>query len=284
MFSIPSQKELKLLELFKEPHCVTIYLPYSKPLTAGTNPNYISLKNLIREAEDALDSFGVSERAVKKTLRPARELLYSPALEQLRDEGIVMFLHETFSRIFTIPDGSIKPLITVEYGFNFDRLLAIMEDNRRYYLLALAHDNVRLFLGDHYSIVPVHLRNFPSDMVKALRLDEYPKWSETHTVGPPRRGKGPESEAYHGQYNERQEDKKELRQFFQMVDHRLHKFLHGKRVPLVLAGADYLIPIYKKVNSYRYLAPKSIHGNTDHAHLADLQRSAWKIVNTGVKL
>lgn len=279
MYSFPSQKELKLLEQFKEPHCVTVYLPYSKPVTTGTNPNYISLKNLIREAEDALKSFGINERLIKKVLRPARELLDSPALDQRRNEGVVMFLHETFSRIFTLPDGNLEPLITVEYGFNLDQLFKVMEDNRKYYLLALAHDNVRLFEGDHYSIAPVQLRNFPSNMKEALHIDEYPKWRETHEIAPSYTGKG--SEAVHGQYNVSQVDKDELLEFFRLIDERLHKFLHNKHVPLVLAGVDYLMPIYKKVNSYRYLTPKSIHGNTDHARLTDLQRAAWAIVSTG---
>ena len=92
MFSLPSQKELSLLERFKEPHCVTIYLPYSKPVTTGTNPNYISLKNLIREAGDALLGFHLPEKIVKKTLRPARDVLASPTIAKLRDEAVVLFL------------------------------------------------------------------------------------------------------------------------------------------------------------------------------------------------
>ena len=282
MFSMPSEKELKLLEHFKEPHCVSIYLPNSKPVTTGTNPNFISLKNLIREAEDALQSFHVDKKIIKKTLRPAHDLLESVAINRLKDEGLVLFLHESFSRIFAIPSGQLEPLITVEYGFNLDQLRKVMEDNKKYYLLALAHDNVRLFEGDHYSIAPIHLRNFPSNMKEVLRIDEYPKWRETHEIAPSFMGKG--SEAIHGQYNVSQVDKDELLRFFRLINERLHKFLHHKHAPLVLAGVDYLIPIYTKVNTYHYLASKSIHGNTDHARLTDLQNNAWKIVSKGAKL
>ncbi len=280
MFSLPTQKELQSLEAFNESHCVSIYLPYSKPVTTGTNPNYISLKNLIREAYDALMEFNLPERDIKKILRPARDLLASPALAKLQGEGLVFFLHGELSRIFKIPGGGLEPLVTVEYGFNLDPLIRIMEDNAKYYLLALAHDNVRLFEGDHYSLRPVHLRNFPGSLVKALRLDEYPKWIESHTIGPPKQGRTPQSEAFHGQYNERQVDKDELLQFFRLVDHRLHKLLHAKRTPLVLAGVGYLLPIYRKVNSYPYLATQTIKGNTDHAYLTELQNKAWTIINS----
>ena len=279
MFSLPAQKELSLLRRFKEPHCVTIYLPYSKPVTTGTNPNYISLKNLIREASDALEGLHLPDKNAKKTLRPAHDLLASPALASLRDEGVVLFLHEKLSRIYKIPNGNLEPLIIVEYGFNIDPLIKILEDNAKYYLLALAHDNVRFFEGDHYSLQPIHLRNFPSSMVKALRLDEYEKWTESHTVAPPRHGRSPQSEAFHGQYNEKQVDKDELLQFFHLVNERLHKFLHAKRTPLVLAGVDYLVPIYRRANTYPYLSAKSIKGNTDHAHLSELQNKAWSIVS-----
>ncbi len=277
MFHLPSESALKELEDFNEPYCVSIYFPYSKPVTTGTNPNFISLKNLIREADEVLSAAYMDEKTIKRTLRPARKLLTDQVMASLRDEGMTLFLHENFSRIYKIPDGHLEPLVTIEYGFNLDPLRQTIEDNTRYYLLALSHENVRLFEGDRYSLGPVYLRNFPASMSEALRLDEYPRWSETHSVAPANRAA--RSEGFHSQYNQKQVDKKQLLQFFHLVDQRLHKFLHAKQTPLVLAGVGYLIPIYKKVNSYHFLAPKAIVGNTDHARLSELQRKAWEIVH-----
>ena len=278
MFSMPTKKELKELALFKKPNCVTIYLPYSKPGSTGTNPNFISLKNLIREAEAALGSLPVDEKTIRKTLRPATTLLNSPAPATLKNEAVALFLQERFARIYKIPNGSLEPLVTIEYGFNLGPLERVIEDNAKYYLLALGHDNVRLLEGDHYGLYPVRLRNFPTSLITALRLDEYPNWTESHTVGPTERTHSPKSEAFHGQYNEREVDKDELLRFFRLVNERLHKFLHSKKAPLILAGVDYLIPIYKKANTYPHLAASTISGNVDHARLTELQNKAWAII------
>ena len=46
----------------------------------------------------------------------------------------------------------------------------------------------------------------------------------------------------------------------------------------MLAGVEYLIPIYREVNSYQHLADSSIEGNVNDLPPDALHARAWKIV------
>jgi hypothetical protein len=49
-------------------------------------------------------------------------------------------------------------------------------------------------------------------------------------------------------------------------------------VPLVLAGVDYLHPIYKEVNSYPHLMDEGIAGNPERLSAGELHELTWTIV------
>lgn len=275
MINFPNKKQLKEIKSFNEPFCLTIYAPYLKPSMAS-NPNRIELKNLLKEADKALTSAGVKPQTVKKTLGPARELLDSGEFWPIHHESLVLFMHPKMFRYYHLPKTGIPYMLTVEKGYNTEPLEKIMKRNRKYFVLALGHKNVKLYEGDRYRLKPVSLRNFPSDLKETLRIDEYPKWRETHAIAPASYGKG--SEAYHGQYNVAQTDKDMLLEFFRRIDQRLHPFFHRKNYPLVIAGVNHLLPIYRKANTYAGLIPSGISGNFEHVEPDDIREKAWQTI------
>ena len=253
-------------------------MPLLDPAGAS-NPNRIELKNLLRQAKIALQDTDIPKRDIRKTLRPAQELLKNDEFWPRHRQSLVLFMHSTFFRYFHIPDHSTPYMLTVEQGFNLEPLLKAMHDNRSYFVLALGHKDVRLYEGDHFNLTPVELKDFPSDMAETLHLDENPKWWQTHTIAPSSSGKG--SEAYHGQYNVAQVDKLELEEFFRNIDHRLHYYLSSQHKPLILAGVNYLLPIYRKVNTYSYLWPNSIKGNIKDDRPKAVLDKAWSLISGG---
>ncbi len=274
MVQLPSTKQLEQLRQFDGVLCLTVYVPYIKP-NAATNPNRIELKNLLHNAEAALATAGVSPRSRKKTLRPALTLLDSYEFWPAHHAGLALFMHPKLFRYYYIPSHAVPYLLTVQRGFNLDPLYDAVRHNVQYYVLALGHNDVRLYMGDHYTIRQLHLRNFPSNLTEALRIDEYPQASETHTIAPVQRGK--ESEAYHGQYNMAQTDKIMLATFFRLIDRRLHRLLNTTRRPLIIGGVKYLLPLYRKVNTYGGLLPDTISGSLEHASTTYIQQKAWHI-------
>jgi hypothetical protein len=275
MVQLPDPEELHQLKTFNEPFSLTIYAPFIEVDPNGsTNPNRIELKNLLHEAETALLADGVEPRVVRKTLRPARALLENREFWPRSGESLALFLHPRFFRQYHLP-GKIPYMLSVGRGFNLGPLMRVVRDNRPYLVLALSHKNVRMFEGDRFRIRQLHLRNFPTNMEESLGIDEYPKVSETHSIAPAGE-KG--SEAYHGQYNENETDKQMLFLFFRKIDASLHKFLQQKDRPVILAGVEYLLPIYRQANTSPYLVPGGLTGNFEHEDPEHIRRRAWKLI------
>jgi len=276
MMKFPNKRELKELRAFNQPYSLSIYAPYIEP-NVSSNPNRIELKNLLRESETALLSAGVTPKEIKKTLKPAKALLEGREFWPVHHESLVLFAHPQLFYYYHLPSQSIPYMLTVEKGFNLQPLLMVMQANKQYYVLALSHKNVKFYKGDHYQIKQVYLNNFPSNMEETLNVDEYPKARELHMIAPPSMGKG--TEAYHGQYNVKEVDKAMLLEFFRRINKRLQIFLQDKHLPIILAGVDYLKPIYHQVNTSPNLIPNGIKGNTEHTKLDNLRDQAWKLLN-----
>lgn len=280
MINFPTKQELEELRTFHEPFCLSIYVPFIEP-NASENPSRIVVKNLLREAETTLVSSGVPVRDVRKTLQPIKEQMEQSELWPTRDESLVFFSHPHFFRHYHMPNHETPYLLTVETGFNLDALLQVMQSNKRYFVLALGHKNVRLYEGDRDRIHEVKLKNFPHDMLKSLRIDEFPKSRETHSIAPASSGKG--SEAFHEQYNVRQVDKVMLKEFFRRIDKWLSPYLQKRSYYLILAGVEYELAMYRSVSTYPNTLADAVIGNLDDTPLQSIREKAWAIVSKELK-
>jgi hypothetical protein len=63
------------------------------------------------------------------------------------------------------------------------------------------------------------------------------------------------------------------------VDQGVHALLHKEHAPLVLAGVEYLLPIYREANTYPHLVDEGILGNPETLSAAELHRQAREIVH-----
>jgi len=109
-------------------------------------------------------------------------------------------------------------------------------------------------------------------MEEALRLDGPQKTLQMHPGG----GGG----MFHGQGPGDEEQKIWIEQYLNLVDTSLKEILREQNAPLVLAGVDYLLPMYRKVSEYQNIMEEGIAGNPDHLRPEELQEQAWRIVET----
>jgi hypothetical protein len=70
----------------------------------------------------------------------------------------------------------------------------------------------------------------------------------------------------------------DILQFCYAIDEALHEKLRDEKAPLVLAGVEYLFPIYQAANTYPHLLDESINGNAEIVNLEQLHDEAWRIV------
>jgi hypothetical protein len=276
MVNFPTAQEMEELKTYHEPSCLSVYVPYVEPNTPE-NPSRIQVKNLLRDAEVALLSSGASGDAVRKTLLPIRKQMEQNELRPARKESLAFFSHPNFFRCYHIPNYEVPYSLTVGSGFNIEAIEQVMQMNKPYFVLALSHKSVRLYEGNRDTIDEIEMKNFPHDMLETLRIDEFPKSAETHSIASARTGKG--SEAVHEQYNVRQVNKTMLKEFFRLINKHLHPYLQKYSYPLILAGVKYELAMYMDINTYPNVLTDTIVGNIDEAPLHDIRARAWGIVS-----
>ena len=161
-------------------------------------------------------------------------------------------------------------------SFHIKPLLPGLGRGIKFYVLALSLKNVRLFEGNADTMSPVEL-NFPTSIEAALWADDPEKQLNMHSASVSQ-GDGKNSTGvFHG-HDPADEDKTNILRFFQSVNQGLNNLLDEKNIPMVLAGVDYLLPIYREASSYHNLLEDGITGNPDRENVNDLHEKAWKIV------
>ena len=254
--------------------CVSLYMPTQR-VGRDQQQNPIRLKNLLAEAEAKLLANGLRRPDVQTLMGPAEELLWNRDFWQQPGEGLAIFLMNDFYKVYRLPVG-FDEFISIGTGFHIKPLLPCLGRGTKFYVLAVSQNNVRFFEGNADTLREIKL-NFPTSMEEALWTDDPERYLNMHSASISMgEGKGG-SAIFHG-HNVADEDKKKILRFFQSVNQGLHGLLEEKTVPMILAGVDYLLPIYREASSYHNLWEEGIPGNQDREDLRVLHEKAWQIV------
>jgi Bacterial archaeo-eukaryotic release factor family 3 len=62
----------------------------------------------------------------------------------------------------------------------------------------------------------------------------------------------------------------------------LHALLRQETAPLVLAGVEYLFPLYRQANTYPHLLEQGVAGNPDKVKAETVCEKAWAVVEPSV--
>lgn len=279
MIQLPTKTEIEVLEALHKPLSLSLYAPYIAP-SSPNNPNRIQLKNLLKEARLQLASAGVGVRDIASTLEPVEKLIDGEEFRANHGHSLALFVQQGFFQFFRLPPDGVSSLIVMGEEFHVQPIIELIDNNPPYYVLILSHNGTQLLKGDYYHIEQLELQKYPTTMKQELRIDEYPNETQTHSVAAADRGKG--SEKFHGQYNETQVDKEMLVEFFRRIDHKLLKLLKDEKTPLVIAGVDYLLPLYRQVSTYPNLLADEIRGNLEHSSLDFIRDQATNIIERHV--
>ncbi|MDM3852633.1 MAG: hypothetical protein PT119_22290 [Aphanizomenon gracile PMC627.10] len=275
--TIFSLDELKNLVQNPEYPCVSLYLPMEK-LSGETRQNPIRFKNLIREAENRLDEMGLRHAETVNLLKPAMELDNTDFWE-IQNQGLVIFSSPNLFRYYCLPI-SCPQLVVVGKNFHIKPLVNLINNDGKFYILALSQNHVKFYSGTRYKLEEIAVENMPQNLAETLLEDEFQKGVQ-HRVGTPRSVSyaAQQPGSVHGQgSSDREKHEREILNFCYAVDTALHETLRDEKAPLILAGVDYLLPIYQKANTYPHFLETGITGNVELLKTQELNQAAWEIV------
>ncbi len=113
-------------------------------------------------------------------------------------------------------------------------------------------------------------------MEEALNYAGADRGSQAHSAM--RGNLGKQGAVFHGQGGQSDTHKDDLASFFRLVNAALQPVLRQETAPLLLAGVDYLLPIYREANSYPQLAEQALVGNCDYLTPHQIHERVWPIM------
>lgn len=269
-----SQDEFKTLLGEHQGLCVSVFMPTFRT-GAESQQNQIRLKNLLRSAEEKLLAGGLRPQEIKTILEPAQALPGNVLFWRRQSDGLALFVSAGLFRCFCLPE-SFDELIVVADRFHVRPLLPLLGGDKRFYILALSQKEVRLLEGTGKNIREIELESVPKNLAEALQYDETGK--QTRFRGGAAGG-GDHAAMVSGHGAEIDDTKENLLKYFRLIDRGLHDLLRDERAPLVLAGVDYLFPIYREANTYPRLIEEGIPGNPQGTSAEVLHQATLPLVS-----
>lgn len=256
--------------------CISIFLPTHRAGTE-TQEDRIQLKNLLHQAEEELLATGMRAPEAWELLDAGQQLLQDDHFWRYQSDGLALFLARDVFRHYRLPHR-FEPLTVVSERFHIKPLLPLFSGDGRFFVLAVSQGDIRLLQGTKYSISDFYLHAAPTSLAEALRWDDPEKQLQFHTGTVTPAGKGQRPAIFHGHGVGVNDAKTNIRRYFRQLDRGVHELLGDEQAPLILAGVDYLLPIYREANTYPHLASAEIEGNPDKLSAEDLHSPAWALV------
>ena len=173
---------------------------------------------------------------------------------------------------------SLDETVVVNQRFQVKPLLPLIGVDDQYFVLALSQNRVRFLEGRQFGMREVKVDGLPKDMAQALNNDSSERPTLAHAA--PRSQPGKSSAVVHSLGGDREPAKDELAQYFRVIDAALREPLRDQRAPLILAGVQYLLPIYREVSSYTHVAHEELAGNPDHLSEHELHGRTWPLIQS----
>jgi hypothetical protein len=126
----------------------------------------------------------------------------------------------------------------------------------------------------------VTLPDTPTSLAEALQYDDPERQLQFHTKTPnfAQPGTGERGAIFFGTGAAAEDNKSNLVEYFRQVDRGLAEVVPHARVPVVLAGVEYLLPLYKGVTAHAAVIEPGMTGNPDELPAEALHERAWEFV------
>ncbi len=253
---------------------ISLFLPTHRT-GQDTQQDPIRLKNLLRDVEQHFLNSGMGPREVSALLQPAQALLNDSYFWRHQYDGLALFMAADDFHSYRLP-FCVEELLIIARSYYVKPVLPLFTNNGHYYILAISQNEVRLFEGTRHSVGQIDLpAEIPTSLNEALKLDEPEKQLQMHTGSSPG---GASTGMFHGQGSGAEEQEAGIEHYLSLVDSKLKEIFRNQQAPLVLAGVDYLLPIYRRVSDYAQIMPEGITGSPEHLRSEELQERAWPIV------
>lgn len=269
-----SIEKFKELAKINKIHCISIFIPthrMGKEVNEMIDQKY--LKNQLKKVRESLQLYQPGTKETDQLMKPIEELVDDHGFWKHQSDGLAIFRNHDGFAYFTLP-VHFDAHVYVSDHFYLKPLMPYLNDDSRFYLLSLSLGGAKLFEG-----FPHRIEELEVDDLLPERLEEVVGYDFKERNLQFRTGQaGNNQTLFHGHGKGKEDEKPEIIKFFRAINKGVMKVLQGKKVPLVLASVDYLVPLYREVNEYENLENEFISGNPEHEEENVFHEKARKIL------
>lgn len=270
-----TKKAFEQLASISNQYSVSIYLPmYKKGKELNEGLGQSNLKSCLKKAHAVLVEYGYDKSSVNAYLKPIRNLIFELSFWRNPSEGLAIFLDKDKGmRCYKLPFPFEIKTYVADHFYLFP-LLPLFHNNGIYYLLELSRDYVKLYKGSRNNFRDIPIKKIiPKQLEEVVGFDFEQKmlqYRRGHMMYP--------AGSFHGQGEGKEDEKKELLSFFRKINRGVTKMISDKKAPLILACADELYPVYKKINSYHKLWDTNLSGDPEFKGTNELHKASWSLI------
>lgn len=264
---------------YKGDCCVSLFLGAHK---AGVevNEHYdpINFKNQLQEIARKLKDKGHDQGYTELLLEPGYQLVRDNDFWIEQSPGLAFFIAEGFFKYIKMPVPPVEEITVIEPTFYVTPLIPLMTNKEYFYLLVISKQCAKLFKADSYGmqIVPLELPQSIEEVKRISGLD-----ASTFRSGESGRRAAPASlpGSVHGAGGGNAGGKDNILTYFEAVDDILwEKVFNKENAPLLLAGVEYEIPIYRSAADYHNVWPGALTGNRERQETTSLYNDAMEVM------
>jgi hypothetical protein len=269
---VVTMSQLRQLVDAQGENCVSLFMS-TYPFDPGRENDEVGLKNLVFTATERLVGNGMRRSAADEYLAPIAALPQSPSWRQ-RKQGLALFRSSEVLRTFWLATPLNECLVVGE-RFYVKPLLPVVSVEPEFFVLALSRNQVRLLKATSDGFTPVPLAGVSSGMDQTLNLEGADRGEQVHSGM--RGDLGKQAGVFHGQGGRRDTVKDEFSAFCQLIDKSLQPILRDTPWPLILAGVEYELSLFREVCRYDRIMDEALSGGFDHLRDHELYERALPI-------
>jgi hypothetical protein len=270
-----SKETLQELANYSSDCCISIYIPtHRSGVEVNEQMDSIAFKNSLQQIENNLKEREFDQARIAKILKPGYDLLRDEKFWYGLTEGLSFYIsdgHFKFMRLLLSPPEKL----VINSSFYLSPLVPYMLNNEYFYLLVLSKKQAKFFRANNFGMTQIEVPELPNGVDDVVHFEEKDD-QKLFRTGSSGAGQGAN---YHGIGGGKPDDKENISMYLEEVDETLWKeILNKENAPLLLAGVEYLLPIFRKVSHYKNIWEKNLTGSLEHTDDTQLYRQARDVM------
>jgi hypothetical protein len=263
------------LASFSAECCVSILLPtHASGVEINEQVDSTNFKTALQDVEKKLSEKKANQLLIQKILQPAYDLLRDDSFWLKLSDGLAVYMSENTFKYIKLPAAPIQETM-VNSSFLVAPLIPFVSRSEYFYLLSISKKRAKLFKADYFGMQFIPVDELPYGVDDVVHFENKDDQQLFRTGG--RGGTGGAN--FHGIGAGKPDDKTNVGMYLKEVDRTLWEaVLREEHAPLLLAGVEYQLPIYRSVSAYKNIWPDAMTGNHDYDNIPTLYARAKEIM------